>query len=103
MRFKLYQIKKSLISTGTYIFMDFDFAKKHDLTIKDYDVVYEGDITPSKFIEDTLEAIYMKFNVDRPQDFKGHSLSVSDIIEINDEFYYTEGLGFKNITNDLLQ
>ena len=31
---------------------------------------------------DTLEGVYQMFNCDCPEDFQGHSLSVSDVVEI---------------------
>ena len=48
-----------------------------------------------------LEDVYRKFNVDKPDSFKGHSMSVSDIIEVveSDEiesgFYFCDSIGFK--------
>ena len=50
---------------------------------------------------DNLEAIYAEFNIDRPEDFKGHSLSVSDVLVINRDgtpkCYYVDSIGFKEI------
>jgi len=97
MRFKLYQIKRQLVSTGTYLFMSYEYAKNHDFDIHDYELVYEGDIDAGRYIEDTLENIFTKFNIDIPDDFKGHSMSVSDIVEINGEFFYTNSIGFKSL------
>ena len=103
MKFKLYQIKKQLVSTGTYLFMSYNFAKNHGFDIRDYDVVYEGEIESGRYIEDTLENIFYMFNMQRPEDFKGHSMSVSDIVEINGEFFYTDSVGFKSLGYGLLQ
>ena len=44
-----------------------------------------------------LEKVFEKFNIDHPQDYKGHSLSVSDIIAIDDKHYYCNSIGFKEI------
>ena len=51
-----------------------------------YEVVYHGDlpktpVTPAEVIAQ-LEALYVQFNTDRPEDFTGHSLSVSDIVAL---------------------
>ena len=50
--------------------------------IDHYDVVYIAPL--SSYTDQTamLEGLYTKFNVDRPEDFRGHSLSVSDIVAL---------------------
>ena len=61
-----------------------------------YRVVYDGQLDTND-----LEEIYTKFNIDHPQGFEGHSLSMSDVIELYDgsgsEFYYVDRFGFKEI------
>lgn len=44
---------------------------------------------------ETLEAIFQKFNIDRPEDFKGHSLSVSDVVVVGGDAYYVDKAGYK--------
>jgi len=48
-----------------------------------------------------LEEIYTKFNTEHPLGFKGHSLSMSDVMElydtVNSEFHYVDQFGFKDI------
>ena len=48
-----------------------------------------------------LESIYSRFNIDRPEDFKGHSLSVSDIVAIRQagvvSCYYCDSIGFQKL------
>lgn len=50
---------------------------------------------------DTLNGIFEKFNLDRPSDFKGHSLSVSDVIILDKQPYFVDSIGFKKIKNFL--
>ena len=61
-----------------------------------YDVVFDGQLETND-----LESIYTKFNIDHPSDFKGHSLSISDVVELYDEssseFHYVDQFGFKAI------
>ena len=49
----------------------------------------------------TLKDIYFTFNMDRPEDFKGHSLSVSDIVVMNtggrETAFYVDSMGFKEL------
>lgn len=63
---------------------------------KDYQVVYDGEVESND-----LEVLYAKFNVDLPPDYAGHSLSMSDVVELYDEigseFYYCDRIGFQAI------
>ena len=67
-----------------------------------YDLVYSGALSPAlaacKTRESILEGLYTRFNLNRPDDFRGHSLSVSDVIALNlngqTECYYTDSFGF---------
>lgn len=65
-------------------------------SMTNYEVVYDG-----KLETNDLEAIYAKFNLDHPSDFKGHSLSISDVVELYDgsgsEFHYVDRFGFQQI------
>ena len=49
----------------------------------------------------TLEDIYRTFNVDHPADFKGHSLSVSDVVVLHqngqDTAHYCDSVGFQQV------
>lgn len=49
---------------------------------------------------DTLENIFERFNVDRPADFKGHSLSVSDIVALKQagevSCHYVDSVGYRS-------
>ena len=65
-------------------------------SIQNYEAVYDGELETND-----LEAIYTKFNVDHPDGFSGHSLSISDVVELYDdsgsEFHYVDRIGFKEI------
>ncbi len=64
-----------------------------------YEKVYEGGMDAvscvSDDLRDKLEGIFQKFNIDRPDDFKGHSLSVSDVVVLNEKAYYVDSFGFQ--------
>ena len=57
--------------------------------------------TQSQDIDLILDNLFMRFNVERPEDFTGHSLSVSDVIALkrqNDvKYYYVDSVGFKEL------
>ena len=64
----------------------------------DYDIVYAA---PLKQFEgtSTLEGIYVELNQNQAFDYRGHSLSVSDVLVIRsgkeDKAYYVDSIGFK--------
>lgn len=61
-----------------------------------YETVYDGELGTND-----LEAVYAKFNMDHPNGFTGHSLSISDVVELYDEgsseFFYVDRIGFQKI------
>ena len=61
-----------------------------------YKKMWEGE-TDGETAEDVLEKLYMTFNVDRPEGFEGHSLSVSDVIRLDGDDYYINPYGFECI------
>lgn len=71
--------------------------------IASYDAVYKGTLEPGM----TLDSLYTKFNVERPEDFKGHSLSVSDVIVVNDEHgktaWFVDSFGFNQLPDFFTQ
>ena len=63
----------------------------------DYELKYEGEIEVEDVYK-TLEDLFRIFNVERPSDFRGHSLSISDIVEIDGKYYYCDNVGWTEIT-----
>ena len=92
-KIKIYQLSHST----DYLFMDYEFAKKHNFNLKDYKLVYEFTNDSDSDIDIILEKVFVDFNIHRPNDFKGHSLSVSDIVKLNNKLYYVDSIGFKEI------
>ena len=82
-----------------YRFMNLDFVKRHGMEVNcaDYELVYTAPLTEN----DTLEAICERFNIQRPADFTGHSLSVSDVVVLNDgksiKACYVDSIGFAEL------
>ncbi len=68
-----------------------------------YDTIYTSEVVPDSSINKTLENIYYTFNVERPGDFVGHSLSVSDIVALKLDgkvsYHYCDSIGFKELPN----
>ena len=96
--FSIYQLKPG-DSTRDYRFEPLDSIHRNGLSVKpeNYELVYEAPLTE----KDNLESIYTRFNVDRPADFTGHSLSVSDIVVLHqdgkDTAHYCDRAGFSEV------
>lgn len=62
-----------------------------------YRAVYDGEVDTND-----LEALYAKFNLDHPSGYEGHSLSMSDVVELYDDsgssFHYVDRFGFKEVS-----
>ena len=48
---------------------------------------------------DILERVYRIFNIEKPADFKGHSLSVSDVVTLDGAAWYVDTFGFKRLND----
>ena len=96
--FSIYQLKGGN-ETLDYRFEPLDSIHRNGLSVKpeNYELVYEAPLTT----KDNLESIYTRFNVDRPADFTGHSLSVSDIVVLHqdgkDTAHYCDRAGFSEV------
>ena len=96
--FSIYQLKGGS-ETLDYRFEPLDSIHRNGLSVKpeNYELVYEAPMTA----KDNLESIYTRFNVDRPADFTGHSLSVSDIVVLHqdgkDTAHYCDRAGFSEV------
>ena len=96
--FSIYQLKGGS-ETLDYRFEPLDSIHRNGLSVKpeNYELVYEAPMTE----KDNLESIYTRFNVDRPADFTGHSLSVSDIVVLHqdgkDTAHYCDRAGFSEV------
>ena len=100
--FGIYQIKDD--SPGeNYAFMNMSFIESHGMQIKkeDYKLVYVGELLGNTSLDDIFE----RFNIDRPEDFRGHSLSVSDIIVLNDgekvTAHFVDSISFEQLDSFL--
>lgn len=93
---KIYQIRN--IEETIYAFRQYD--ARH-FNMADYKLVAETDMEiPEEWKNAPLEYVYMKFNGSRNYDFKMHSLSVSDVVELDGERHYVQGFGFKKLLKE---
>ena len=98
MKIKIYQIDK-IKDTNDVMFTDYSrHVKTAGKIVKDiYKEVFQGELAiPESDIERALEFVFMLFNVrlDMFPDYKGHSLSVSDVVIADGVAYYVNTFGF---------
>ena len=96
--FSIYQLRNE-DSTRDYRFEPYDRLQAAGRTVDkaNYAEVYAAPLAAGT----TLEDIYRTFNVDHPADFKGHSLSVSDVVVLHqngqDTAHYCDSVGFQQV------
>ena len=75
---------------------------------ENYKLVYMGELAElqGQTQSETLEAIYTKFNIDHPADYKAHSLSVSDIVVLHEDgensAHFVDSFGFTELPKFML-
>lgn len=96
--FEIYQLK-DVEETRDFRFMAMDYLEMKGIAVTkgNYDLVYTAPLETGM----NLERIFEKFNFDRPADFTGHSLSVSDVVVLHqdgqEKSYYTDSIGFREV------
>ena len=83
-----------------YCFASLDMLMRHNMNVEldRYNVVYvtERDVEISD-VYSYLDDLFEEFNIHHPKDFRGHSLSVSDIVKINNDYYYCDSYCWKKL------
>ena len=96
--FSIYQLKQG-DETRDFRFEPYDRLQAAGNVVDktNYELVYSAELTPGTSLED----IYTRFNIDHPKDFKGHSLSVSDVVVLHqngqDTAHYVDSFGYKDV------
>lgn len=102
--YAIYQQKRD-DSTADIRFMNSEYLQKKGIEpqYENYELVYTGALTKDGSQIEKLEDLYRIFNVEHPQDFIGHSLSVSDIVALKQagvvSYHYVDSIGYKELTN----
>ena len=102
--FTIYQLKGGP-ETRDYRFEAYESLQEAGLAVdrQNYDLIYTAPLDGKT----TLEDIYRTFNLDRPADFTGHSLSVSDVVVLNrsgkEKAHYCDSFGFTPVPEFFLQ
>lgn len=93
MYYKIYQIN-SKRDNDNKLFVNLKEGEKVNPEM--YDRVFDGHIDV-----DTLEGVFMNFNINLPPNFRGRSMSVSDVVVVNNKAYICQNIGFEEIPFDV--
>ena len=102
--FEIWQLKDTP-ETRQLRFMNSEFLARHDLTVDlgNYARIYASDLKPGT----TLEDLYTQFNLYHPEDFRGHSMSVSDLVILNQSgettAFFCDSIGFTDVSDFVVQ
>lgn len=86
-----------------YRFESFDWAMEHGFSLKDYSLVYSGELRkPEGYYpdEEICEQLFTILNTNQPHDYRARSLSVSDIICLEGHYYYVDSIGFVEVDEE---
>ena len=103
-RYEIYQLTADP-ANAKLLFTSYDGVHADGMTINrsNYELKYSAPLTP----DTTLDSIYDQFNINRPADFTGHSLSVSDIVVLHrngqDTAHYVDSIGFADVPEFLTE
>ena len=97
--YTIYQISDEAEDRRDIIFENLEHLQNRGLSVDaaNYEAVYTGALEEGI----TLEDLYEKFNIDHPADYKGRSMSVSDVVVIHqsgeDKAYFVDSFGFSEV------
>ena len=97
-QFGIYQLNDSPKARDIH-FMNFDYLETKGIAVsrENYDLVYTAPLEEGTSLED----IYVRFNLDHPKDFRGHSLSVSDVVVLHQNgentYQFVDSFGYKEV------
>lgn len=84
------------LKTVDYLFFGYEFMQENNfpIDINNYYDAYMFSMESDKEDDDLLEDLYVRFQFAKPEGYKGHSVSVSDIITLDGVNYFVDRMGF---------
>lgn len=97
--YKLYQVKSELTRNFGFMGLSMMESLGVEVDLKNYDLVYEGEVNTD--LPNALEELFRLFNIEHPEDYQGRSMSVSDIVQVGNDYYYCNSFGWENIKEQI--
>lgn len=105
MRLKIYQVRE-LEDRRNRMYMNYTWHIHHELPITEdyYKTVWEEEVEMPSQLDIFLEMLFQRFNCNIPEGYKGHSMSVSDCILLEEEnnnprVFFVDRFGFQEVEN----
>lgn len=102
-RYVIYQVRADV----PFAFLNWKLANKMaDWSFKPYRSVWNGYIEAVNDM-DLLGYLFEMFNIDHPEGYRGHSMSISDVVLVQNmetnkkKYYYCDSIGWKDITKEI--
>lgn len=99
----IYQVREEAKNSRYIMFSDYEFLQENglDKEVKkeNYRPIYSGEVEDYESDIDCLDELYMKFQGRKPEGYSGHSLSMSDVIVLDERAYYCDSHGWQEIEN----
>ena len=96
----IYQVRVE----SDFAFMRWEWAKEHNWSFNSYRSVWNGTEEAKNSLE-LLENLFEEFNLYHPEGYRAHSMSVSDVVRINDgneiKYYYCDSIGWVDVTKEV--
>mgnify|MGYP003226662457 FL=1 len=102
--YAIYQLKRDDATTDIrFINSEYLKSKGIEPQYENYELIYTGALASDGSQMEKLENLYRIFNIEHPQDFTGHSLSISDIVALKQagvvSYHYVDSVGYKELHN----
>lgn len=100
MKIRIYQINEDRDANCVeFLSLSMLAAEQLEVDSEIYDLVYDGEVDCRD-----LEDVFQTFNIERPVRYRGHSMSISDVVEVIGEggsaFWFCDTVGFKPVAFD---
>ena len=93
MRYRLYQVIEDRIREVGFR----SYQPNRPVQAADYHLTYQGEMPDEGSDTATLESLFYKFNMYHPEDFQSYSLSMADVVWLEDRAYYCDTVGWKRL------
>ncbi|MCD8235219.1 MAG: YodL domain-containing protein [Prevotellaceae bacterium] len=96
--YAIYQLKQSSENMDrAFMPLKYLYEKHIPVQREKYALVYRAQLEDGE----TLDDLYLKFNMNHPSDYTGHSLSISDVVVLRrdgtETAFYVDDMGFSEV------
>ena len=103
MLFKFYQVDRSLTRAFGYRSLRELTDEGKNVDLRNYNLIYEGAELEDD-VDNVLDNLFHRFNTNFPEDYpeRGRSMAVSDLIYVDDRYFFCDSFGWKDVTDTIV-